>query len=337
MLQRQGMSRVDALIGTLIAVLVVGLILAGVARVRDAADRASCEHNLRTLALCTNNLADQHSGRLPVMTDLHEGSPTGRGLMSVFSMIVPYIESGPLRFDYKRSPPAQYHAHSSVPFTIWGDEAGECTMDGGLANGVWRTFTDPSDATTKNLRDIPMTLPDRTTGYYATGSYAANGLIPWNTGLWPTAFPRGTSTTILFSERPQVCRTAADETIYNLWGVGFYSPNMPAFAALTPADPPGLWPTGMVAPVEPLPSEGAKDRDARIRLRVGRRDADPGPPDFASPIQIIRSGRPCDPRLPGSPHRGGLQAAMADGSVRLFAPDTSPWVFWAACSPAEPR
>ena len=107
---------------------------------------------------------------------------------------------------------------------------------------------------------------------------------------------------------------------------------MPTFAVLTPADPPGLLSTGQVAPVEPLPDESAADQ---IRVRIGRRDASPEAPDFPSPIQRIRLGRPCDPRLPGTPHSAGMQAVMADGSVRVFARDTSAWAFWTACVPAR--
>jgi hypothetical protein len=62
----------------------------------------------------------------------------------------------------------------------------------------------------------------------------------------------------------------------------------------------------------------------------------PWAPDFPTPIQRVVPGRPCDPRLPGSPHRGGLPTAMSDGSVRFIASDTSPWVFWAGCVPPAP-
>src|SRR5262249_15060035 len=148
-------------------------------------------------------------------------------------------------------------------------------------------------------------------------------------------FPNGMDNTILFAERPQVCRTAAGDEVHNLWGVGFYSPQMPAFAALTPTEPRDLWSTGQIAPAERFPDEDAADRDALILVRGGRRDAARQPADFPTLVQIIRRGRPCDPRLPGTPHRTGMQACMADGSVRVFAPETSPWVFWSACLPGE--
>jgi hypothetical protein len=141
---------------------------------------------------------------------------------------------------------------------------------------------------------------------------------------------------ILFGERPQVCRTAAGDEVYNLWGLGVYGPHMPAFAALTPPDPPGLCDTGQAAPARPLPDESDPDRDTLIRVRIGRQGAEPAPPGFSTPMQVVRRGRPCDPGLPGTPHRLGMQAVMADGSLRVFGPDTSPWVFWTACEPGMP-
>jgi prepilin-type processing-associated H-X9-DG protein len=203
---------------------------------------------------------------------------------------------------------------------------------GGAANQHFPVYIDPADESgAQGLRDIPMTLPDASAGYYATGSYAANGLVfGSNDARLPQTFADGCSYTIMISERPQVCRTPAGQSIYNLWGLGFYSPHMPAFATLTPTDPPGLLSTGQVVPVEPL---SARDRADELLVRTGRQDAEPRPPDFATPVQVLRGAGPCDPRLPGSPHYHGMQVAMADGSVRVFARSVSPWVFWAICTP----
>ena len=330
---RSGVSRADVLVAILIVVVAAGLILAGVSRVREAAAAASCQNNLKQLGLATSNYANQHGGPLPPLVDQGDGALTGRGLPSVFANLMPYIEATPLKFRSERSPD-HYHAHSSVIFTYPGKDK-PFRQAGGMANQVIRVFLDPADGTASQHRDVPMTLPDGTAGYYATGSYAANGLVPWQTGLFPQAFPAGTANTILFGERPQVCRTVAGEEVYNLWGLGIYSPHMPAFATLTPVDPPGLGDTGQAAPAEPLPDERNPDRDMPIRVRIGRRHPEPAPPDFATPVQIVCPGRPCDPRMPGTPHRRGLQAAMADGSVRVFGSDTSPWAFWAACDPAS--
>lgn len=323
-----GLSRVEVVLVLLIILSLLGLTLSAVHKMREAAARMSCSNNLKQLSLGIHNCYDTNR-KLPALVDQGDG---GRGLQSVFATLTPYLESAPGIYYPRSTNPTAYHAPTSVTFPHQHKDGTPGTMHGGAANQIiWRTFDCPSDATADRLQDVPMTLPDGTTGHYATGSYAVNGLLPWRTGELPA-----TAGTILFGERPQVCRTATGETVYNLWGVGFYSPHMPAFATLTPAEPPDLWPTGQVAPVVPLPDEAVADRDAQIRVRIGTQSAAPQVPDFATPLQQIRSGRPCDPRLPGTPHYGVLPAAMGDGSVRTFSLNTSPWVFWTACVPAEP-
>lgn len=55
-------------------------------------------------------------------------------------------------------------------------------------------------------------------------------------------------------------------------------------------------------------------------------------PDPGSGFQT-RPAR-CDPALPQTPHRAGIQVGMADGSVRLTATGCSPASWYAAHSPA---
>jgi hypothetical protein len=43
----------------------------------------------------------------------------------------------------------------------------------------------------------------------------------------------------------------------------------------------------------------------------------------------------CDPALPQSPHSAGIQAGMADGSVRLFGRSVSRAAWHAANAPAQ--
>ena len=314
----------------LVVLLIVGvtavLIATGISRLRQSAEAVSCQNNLKQLGLAIRNYESAY-GYWPPLVDQGEGSPTGTGLPSVFHELTPFLESSIRMYSphgAERKSATNYYAHSSVEFPfIWKDgERG--TQRGGDANQCfWRFFHDPADATATNLRDVPMTLPDGSTGYYATGSYAANGMLPWGVR---GRLSNELASSILFAERPQVCRTATGEDVHNLWGVGFYSPHMPAFATLTPTDPPGLWSTGQIAPARNPPNT----------VRIGRQDATPEPPGPLTPLQFIRPGQACDPRLPGTPHRGGLQAAMGDGSVRVFAPGTDAWVFWAACTTAVP-
>lgn len=320
--------RIQALVVAVMLVLLAGLILTVVVRVRQEAARMMCMNQLNQFSLGLLSYTDVHD-RLPPLVDQGDGSPTGRGLPSVYWTLIPYLESTWRLYDPNspdRSSVERYHAHSSTSFTFQA-KMEAVTQHGGDVNHPWKLFLCPSDATADQLRDVPITLPDGSTGYYATGSYAVNGMAPWG-----GKFQWGASELILFAERPQVCRTASGDTVHNLWGVGFYSSRMPAFATLTPTEPAGLWSTGQIAPVVPLP-----DHDDEVRVRIGWANAEPQVPDFATPVQRIRTDRSCDPRLPGALHLNGMNTMMADGSVRTFRYDTTPWVFWAACVPSEKR
>jgi len=327
MVHRTALTRIEFLVGLITATLLIGCFLAAMFRLRTEADMMKCKNNLKQLVI---GAANHHAveGGLPSIADQGNKTPTGAGIVSIFGTLRLYLENGPVIYRPGESPASNYHAHSSVEFTFQWKDGFIGSQDGGVANQPWKVFVCSSDDSAEQLRDIPITLPDGITGYYATGSYAANGLLPWGVkrrGEFPGEF----SNTILFGERPQVCVNADGETIYNLWGVGFYSPHMPAFATLTPTDPPGLWSTNHIAPALPLP-----EVEGPVPIRIGRVDAPTTEIGIALPIQRIRPGRPCDPRLPGTPHSRGMQVAMCDGSVRVFSTSTNAWVFWKACVPA---
>jgi len=325
---RPAFTRIQALLSVMIVALLTGIIVATLARLREAADSMKCQNNLKQLAVATSGYQATFQDRLPPLVDQGEGALTSKGLPSLFYTLIPHVEAWPILYQPNESPPEAYHAHSTVPFSFkWKDHI---VQHGGTANQGWRAVIDPADKTADKLRDVPMTLPDGTTGYYSTGSYAANGLLPWGTA----SFPEGASNLILFGERPQVCNTPSGEVVYNLWGLGFYSPHMPAFATLTPTDPSGLLTTGQIAPVLPLPEEAWADRDARMQFRIGTQESTPLQMDV-NPFGRYRSDGKCDARLPATPHREGMQVAMADGSVRVFSHSTSPWVFWLACVPPK--
>ncbi len=325
-------ARIIAIVVSLVCLVVVGLAVVGVARVRETAAAMSCQNNLRQIGLGIHNYASA-SSLLPPLTDPGEGPK--HNLPSAFARLCPYLEASP--FYYGTGMDAEhYNAHSTITWTFPSKIPGETlTQHGGVANFSWRYFLDPADSTATDLRDVEMQLPDGRTGYYATGSYAMNGLLPWGRKSISDAFPRGPANSVLISERPQVCQTANGDKVYNLWGLGFFSPHMPTFATLTPADSPPPFSTGQIAPVVPLPREEDANREDELRVRIDKINAPPRAADYATPVQQILSNQPCDARLPGGPHRAGLQCGMADGSVRVFSWNTSHWVFWDACVPGS--
>jgi type II secretory pathway pseudopilin PulG len=328
--RREAFSRIELFVLVLILSLVAGLIIPAILKVRESAAQSRCQNNLKQLALAFHNHNDA-TGRLPCLTDFGDDAPTGNGVISIFGALIPYIEQGPWGFDLK-GPLTEYNGHSSMTFTLPVKSGVTRTITGGQVNRAWKVFIDPSDTTAAGLIDIAMKLPDGSTGYYATGSYVANGLVFINNDAQiPKTFGDGTSLTLMLAERPQVCQSATGENVYNLWGLGFYSPHMPSFATLTPGDAASLQSTGQIAPVEPLPHH---EVSGMMPVRIGTSDAQAQ----ASPVsrlfqtRLVRGGV-CDPRLPGSTHRDGMVIALADGTVRLLPPTISDWIFWAMCTP----
>ena len=325
---RQGLSRIELLLVLLFLALIAGLILPAIIRVREAANRTNCVNNLKQIVLACHNYNDAYRGQLPPLTDQGDNAPTGHGVESLFFRILPYVESDVLYYMYTKFGRTGYNSSSSSLVFSGSLKGYPIDQWGGSANQFYRVYVDPADLTADKLRDVPMTLPDGVTGYYATGSYAANGLVFWLERRSASADVRGWLLLHDHVHRATASvRDAAGETVYNLWGLGFYSPHMPAFATLTPDDPAGLLSTGQVGPVVPMPDGRLPDRDTQYQVRIGRQTAAAQPPDFTTPVQMLRGGQPCDPRLPGSPHAKVIQAAMADGSVRQFAATVSPWVF----------
>jgi hypothetical protein len=270
---------------TVIALLLVPIILVAITKMRESADAMSCSNNLKQLGLALHGYQDA-SGKLPPLVDQGEGAVSGRGLVSVFAALMPYIESTPRIYD-PAQPVTHYNGHSSVGLPLRHNSGTPYTQYGGTVNWPFHTFLDPADHTASDRRDVPVTLPDGSVGYYATGSYAANGLLPWGTGKLSDA-----SGKVVFGERAQVCVTASGDEVFNVWGLGFRSPHMPALGRYRPVDP-------------------------------------------TLPIQFLRHGVPCDPRALGTPHRSGFQAALANGSVRVFSERVDSAEFWRACRPEE--
>ncbi len=146
-----------------------------------------------------------------------------------------------------------------------------------------------------------------------TASYAANAQVFSGSPSLTSTFADGTSQTIAFAEHYARCHGT-----YYLWAMyrGDHNPHRASFA------------------------DGGE-------LFNGRHGGDDYPITEGSP-PVTRGLHPsrtfqlaplpwpeCDPGLPNSPHRSGMLAALADGSVRTLGRGMSETTFWGAVTPAS--
>jgi type II secretory pathway pseudopilin PulG len=150
----------------------LGVLLASVARVRSAAERAVSQNNLKQIILATIKTADDQNGKMPPGSENvfpGVGFVEGNGYGPCLFHILPNLEQGNL---YKSSFTKVGEVNMYVSWTL---------------DAAVKTYTLPGDPSGEPARD-------RT-------NYAANGLaIPPMGAKYPTFYTDGTSQTIFYAE-----------------------------------------------------------------------------------------------------------------------------------------
>jgi prepilin-type N-terminal cleavage/methylation domain-containing protein/prepilin-type processing-associated H-X9-DG protein len=173
MRRRAGFTLIELLVVIAIIAVLIGLLLAAVQKVREAAARAKCQNNLKQLGLAAQSYHDAN-GRFPVGVRMPYAQPnqdplTG-GMGNPFGpnwavYLLPYIEQEPLfrQANVNAYPGTTNLANLASYNTDWRVVRGQalptllCPSDKGNAE----PFTDPNGR-----------LPE---GGWARGNYACNG------------------------------------------------------------------------------------------------------------------------------------------------------------------
>jgi prepilin-type N-terminal cleavage/methylation domain-containing protein/prepilin-type processing-associated H-X9-DG protein len=297
MARRPAFTLVELLVVIAIIAVLIGLVLPAVQAVRQAAARATCQNNLKQLALAAHHHETSH-GHFPVGLVPVDDPPTGyRDKTNLWVELLPYVEQSPLKgrwdyTDYRNNFAGGTAATTAVVIPI---------------------MVCPSDQLPSAVHHLQPPPPwDWFTGHFGLSSYGGNagtlavapdwsGPVPAD-GMFHRLSPvrhgevtDGTSNTLLLGERshtdPEYDRLTQryDPNFYPLAGFGAWASAFDHTGSLLDVTLSSAVPINYRVP----PGSTWEDSDWEI-LRLNA---------F------------------GSGHPGGANFALADGSVR-FVRDT---------------
>jgi prepilin-type N-terminal cleavage/methylation domain-containing protein/prepilin-type processing-associated H-X9-DG protein len=306
----RGFTLIELLVVIAIIAILIGLLLPAVQKVREAAARMSCQNNLKQMGLATNNLAGTFNGKLPPSIGSFPGFQGDRRYDPVANTngdasfggllfwLLPYIEQQNLMNWCKNAGGAGFDPErgagpQSVGGAPWSGSSGTQTP---------KTYICPSDPTYN-----PQT-------WGGIGSYAMNGMIfqaDWvGYSNFPASISDGTSNTIFFTETYAGGNYNFSNAQTNLWWWDYNTFQTP------PSSNGDCGPLNYVgAAYTPLitPSPTYCNQNFAATSWGG---------NFSV----------CNCRGT-SPHTGGINVGMGDGSARTVSGSVSGATWYAASTP----
>ena len=298
---------------SVIGIVLIGMLFPAVNRIRGPSLRAHCQNNMRQigLALLSANFAQSH---LPPTFGIYNDRPNASGKdglgpypATLFYHLLPHLEAAGT---YQRLPPLfNYPAPDQYVLAPNPPIVGQRAPDENAGMFKVPSYFCASDVTGDASGVTSLSLPPRTAPITDWGEncYAANYLL---FGLvtkpkLPDSVPDGLSTTIFFTEKAPICSDATTgRQGGNLWAAAPFFPSSPQaqfnFAGTFAYDP---------------------------------SDTNPTKPYSVTLFQTVTPGGPCDPSLAQTPHSGGINVAMGDGSARFIANSVSPKTWSALLTP----
>jgi len=309
---RRGFTLIELLVVISIIVLMLGLLLPAVQKVREAASRMRCANNLKQCALGLHNYHDARH-RFPGATETSATRYT-----SLFVALLPHIDQEPL---YKQ----------------W-DFTTPLTNSSGRAGVVIPSYICPSQPAANN----PVTVG---IGDYALSTYGGNGgTLPFPPSLSPcdgVFFASGPAAKLKVNQTgvslEDITDGASNTILLGERIVGDQALDSWIASPITPAPDPPLQGTSAYDVWAPPPNINATGGLIGATTTINYRHqsywsppVSPGPnipPPPPPPVQWLgpeglstfwwaRLGSM------GSNHPGGANVALADGSVRFLSADT---------------
>jgi prepilin-type N-terminal cleavage/methylation domain-containing protein len=303
--RHQGFTLIELLVVIAIIAILIGLLLPAVQKVREAANRAKCQNNLKQMSLALHNCNDSYQ-KLPPLVGRFPAKTGNANTLQFW--ILPFIEQDNL---YKSAFNATTNTYD--PISLPAAQ--------GAASQVIKTYVCPADPSLSS-GSPPNALAVAGGFLYAGASYAANAQVfavsagPNSTPPFAItnregsasiagSFQDGTSNTVVFAEKYGMC--------VNL--------------SVSPNGGGGNWWARAAAPSVSGPYFGYVSSPAPPGQLGGYTQS----PPFQ--IQPSPYSTNCDNRLPSSGHTAVMQVGLGDGSVRGVSSSVSATTWWSAVTP----
>jgi prepilin-type N-terminal cleavage/methylation domain-containing protein len=287
----RGFTLVELLVVIAIIGVLVALLLPAVQAAREAARRTTCSNKVRQVTLATHNINDTFKA-LPPLTGAFPERSNNRG--TIFYYLLPYLEQGNF-YNSTADTQGRFLASNIVPGITPPVRA----------YGVFiPSYLCPSDVSNQN-RQVRNA---GTLNAWATATYAANALVFVPQASIARTIPDGTSHTIMFVERYQIC-----DADWHYWGT-FGNSNNP----------------------DPSPAKSPWYRTPGIAITGQPNNPATGAPFQVAPKIMGANNDPtvCDWARANTPHTS-MVTGMADGSVRNFSGTMSLVNYQAATRPDD--